>query len=1326
MLDASDGSNVPAESEMPMLAGSAAARLTQQILARLSSPHAVPSASPLRPGALWRQVARRLGVMPDERPRPGPGRQLLPAVQTQEQPRTAQEHFAPPPAQLVWRTVSPARQVHEDEVGGEDLLASALRPATRVVPPSPPQATPPVVATPTVPMPVASAPVVASAPQSSFVQPSLAEAVQAPALSIPEAAPSSQVVDSAPSAPAKTVVVEYLPGPAALPVQPLVSHTPLIETSSYTPRNIAGSLNRDLVPTTDMISRMERPSWEDLPLPGERQSAQTPAPALEQTPPPQPEQPQQVTPSVVQAALPVEEAPRLEMPLAATTATSQRAPSRTTEEILERAERGPVRQLIDRVASALPLPDAVRRFITGEPAPAEKQPTPIPAETPVEAIVAAEREAPHIGIQAQAPQPVPTAASPVQPAPSATSGDQQPSTPSLAARAERVSQDIVSAPSPASTPSALEMPVRAPSAPAGQVPESQQTHQASPPLGPFQPFQASQLAQPAMQARSVEQVQQPQEPPAERAVQLQPTQAAEPQQSQPLGPFEPFRPAQPVVAEQARPATELVPPSPRSAHPAVPSVVEPLPEASASSTPTQAPVGTRDEQVAQVPVGVEAPAVSSVARETTATPESEPRGFLGSVLDRLFGRGERTEVEGSEQSEPRTPAIQMPWVRQGRSPQTQPGKLHSTDIGDVELPSTRVAEPGRQAAQGVTTALTPSTPAATPSLASASPPPPQQAPPPVPEQTAPVAQPVEPPPSQATMPVQVEVETESAPPVSVSRQASEIAVPQAYAAPQAEHIPGAQVDDHPDLPRVLELNTSPSQPAPLDMPHAAQPVQSDLPLTTERADDLIQMATLPSEAVVRPTIETPAEMPTPPVPEFVLAPAAPEAVQVRQPEPEAPQAWTFMPDVADSLVRSHAPLSTVQPIETAAQSDLLARILGSLGHEISAAATSDDLPRAVPAPATGAGTNPPVARPSGSVQPEGVVAETTPVVRPAPAISTSMPSGAPMPTPIGLSANPIVGGPQVSFGGSTSASATTPEPVAMPPRYVTNVTPASYIAESAVANIPAESGLSDIGTIMRPASHMSPSMGDYGWPGSDGSSSSPTLMLPLSEMSPTADGFAQSEAGSGDQSLPTQDEQPPWMSALQSLYGQQSNDDMPLAVPYGAFAVPSESASTWQAPGFGQSHSISSPARAASDGFSPMAMPTPSVPYFGSDSSAQSFAQPSSFVTSTAPSWSTDSMGPSGFSSWSTDSYSEGDSEAGAWADVVASAVSSDSGSSPALALAAEERSSSSSSSSSSASQPENTQDGGHGAGPELDELAESVLDIIRHKLLVERERNFG
>ncbi|HKP52220.1 MAG TPA: hypothetical protein VJ183_06165 [Chloroflexia bacterium] len=1286
----SAGSNVPGESEMPMLAGSAAARLTQQILARLSSPHAVPSASPVRPGALWRQVTRRLGVLPDERSRPDPGRQLLTPVQAQEQPRTAREPFAPPPTQLVWRAVSPNKQAHE-EAGVEDQLASALRPAARVSPPPPPQTAPPVGTTPTAPVPVASAPA-ASVPQP-VVQPSLAEVAQAPAAPAPVAAPPSQVAESAP--PAKTVVVEYLPGPAALPTQPLVSHTPLIETSSYTPRNIAGSLNRDLVPTTDMISRMVRPSWEELPLPEGRQSAQ--APASEQSPP-EAAQPQQPAPSVVQAPLlSVEEGPRLEMPLASTQTTSQRAPSRTVEETLERAERGPVGQLIDRVASALPLPEAVRRFITGEPTPTEKQPIPSPAETPVQATVAAERDTVATSITAQTPQSVPTSP------PLA-----QPPTPPPTAPAERVIPDIVSAPSPAPTLPVLEMPVRAiitPSAPAGQDVTSQQAQPPPPPLGPFQPFQSSQPAQPARQTRPAQQVQQTQESPAERAVQLQPTQA---QESHPLGPFQPFQPA---VAEQAPPAAELVPSSPYSTTPAGPSVVEPLPEASPSistSTPTQAQVAASSELVAQTPIGENAPALPEVVRETSATREPESRGFLGSLFDRLFGRGESTE--GEEQDESRPPAIEMPWVHHGRShgrsAQSQPDEVRSAGAEDVELPSTRVAEPERQASQAI------APPSATPSIAS--------------ESLPPLA---ESPSSQPTMTVQAAAETGSAPPVSVDRQASDIATQRAFEAPQVEQLPGSQVE-HPDLPRVLEISTATSQPLPLDMPHAAQSAQSDLTVESESAGDLIQRATLPSEAVVRPTMEAPVS-PIASGPAVASTPS--ETVQVRQPEPE-PQAWTLMPDVADSLVRSHAPLSTAQPIETAAQSDLLARILGSLGHEIVSA--SDDLPRAMPAPATGVGADLLVARSSGPAQTERTIADTMPVVGPLPVSSTSAPVGAS--TPIGLSAAPIVGGAQslrdmgtvasrltaseslnrvASSGESTSVS---PGPISMPPHYVTDVTPTSYVAESAMANIPAEGGLSDIGTIMRPASHMSASMGDYGWPGSDGSPANPTLMLPLSEMSPTADSFAQSEAGSGEQSQPIAEEQPPWMATLQALYGQQqSNDAMPLAVPYGAFAVPSESTSAWQAPGFGQSPLISSPARATSDGFSPMAMPTPSVPYFGSDSNTQS----SSFATATAPSWSTNSLGSSDFSSWGTDSNSDGDSDAGAWADLVTSAVSSDSGSSPALALAGEERNSSSASS--STEQPENSQEGGS-AGPDLDELAESVLDIIRYKLLIERERNFG
>jgi hypothetical protein len=98
------------------------------------------------------------------------------------------------------------------------------------------------------------------------------------------------------------------------------------------------------------------------------------------------------------------------------------------------------------------------------------------------------------------------------------------------------------------------------------------------------------------------------------------------------------------------------------------------------------------------------------------------------------------------------------------------------------------------------------------------------------------------------------------------------------------------------------------------------------------------------------------------------------------------------------------------------------------------------------------------------------------------------------------------------------------------------------------------------------------------------------------------------------------------------------------------------------------------------------------------------------------------------YSSWSGDtysssSYSDGDSESGAWADVVASAVSGNSDGAPALALAAEERGSSTPQ---APAEPTNSQDGGKGASADLDELAESVLDIIRNKIVIERERNFS
>src|SRR6266480_4354509 len=57
------GSN-PVTGNMPLLAASAAARMVSDILGRLRGPHAGTAMGMVRPGSLWRQVARRMGAGP--------------------------------------------------------------------------------------------------------------------------------------------------------------------------------------------------------------------------------------------------------------------------------------------------------------------------------------------------------------------------------------------------------------------------------------------------------------------------------------------------------------------------------------------------------------------------------------------------------------------------------------------------------------------------------------------------------------------------------------------------------------------------------------------------------------------------------------------------------------------------------------------------------------------------------------------------------------------------------------------------------------------------------------------------------------------------------------------------------------------------------------------------------------------------------------------------------------------------------------------------------------------------------------------------------------
>jgi hypothetical protein len=189
-----------------------------------------------------------------------------------------------------------------------------------------------------------------------------------------------------------------------------------------------------------------------------------------------------------------------------------------------------------------------------------------------------------------------------------------------------------------------------------------------------------------------------------------------------------------------------------------------------------------------------------------------------------------------------------------------------------------------------------------------------------------------------------------------------------------------------------------------------------------------------------------------------------------------------------------------------------------------------------------------------------------------------------------------------------------------------------------------------------------------------------------------------------------------WIAALDHLYGAPAagSETMPLAVPYGGFVVPAAGASgvlpqdmVWVAEtiGFASAPPAATPARQVWE--RPAAGPPSPVNWAGAQGPGAMPALPAS----AAPAW----IGDTG-----SDEY---DSEAVAWADVVAAAVDSDFGAGmPALALAGEEQGVP------AVQQPapgESQEAAGDAAG-DLDELANSVYEIIRRRLEVERERDWA
>ncbi|HEX6608877.1 MAG TPA: hypothetical protein VF276_18400, partial [Chloroflexia bacterium] len=211
-----------------------------------------------------------------------------------------------------------------------------------------------------------------------------------------------------------------------------------------------------------------------------------------------------------------------------------------------------------------------------------------------------------------------------------------------------------------------------------------------------------------------------------------------------------------------------------------------------------------------------------------------------------------------------------------------------------------------------------------------------------------------------------------------------------------------------------------------------------------------------------------------------------------------------------------------------------------------------------------------------------------------------------------------------------------------------------------------------------------------------------TPAVPVPYFDAESAGDADAEVGDAAQA---------WIAALDRMYGAPAagSETMPLAVPYGGFVVPAAGASgvlpqdlAWVAETIGLESAPPSATPARRVWERPVAG-APAPPSWAG-------GQGPGFVPP-APGW----IGDTG--------SAEYDSEAAAWADVVAAAVESDYGAGvPALALAGEEQGVPAVQDAPSGADHEAAGD----AAGDLDELANSVYEIIRRRLEVERERDWA
>jgi|GEM_PF-6842614 len=483
--------------------------------------------------------------------------------------------------------------------------------------------------------------------------------------------------------------------------------------------------------------------------------------------------------------------------------------------------------------------------------------------------------------------------------------------------------------------------------------------------------------------------------------------------------------------------------------------------------------------------------------------------------------------------------------------------------------------------------------------------------------------------------------------------------------------PGVQPSVIPDL-----SSTAPDT-LPVAVPVAAQPAQPGQQPSETLMDGAF--AAPPIQAEPQPPYTAPADA------------SAPQSVEAALPLDYASQAWFLMADMADDVARSHEPLSSLTPMRGAAQSNFLSRLLGGLGMSFRRgdSSASGEL-------SGGTGRIAPLWR---SLRPRTAQQERVTGGYDGAAILSSRSTGSTLPV------SALVGQTLASDYTNQQAQTTYSGALSLP-HTAGGVAGIGTAANSSFAYQGMPTMAASMyqpaalrrSTVMLPAGQMSQSLGDF-------------------LLADGAEGSAAPVEGGGDSSY--------YAQLLQQIYGgPQLDSQMPLAIPYGAFALPTGTSSSHMdlsyllgGDGHGYQANYAGGGRVSQP--SQLPMPIPSVPSFQQNQPVE-YVNPLYRGGDSAPvaEITSHSWGVAG----DNDSYSDSSDggEATAWANVVSSAVSGSSSNGPSLSLAGQERQFTD-------ANEEHHDPHAHKTGDEqdLDELAETVYTLLRRRLSIERERSF-